>query len=339
MIKIPSHILISRTDSIGDVVLTLPLAKVLKDYFSGITISFLGKNYTQPVIDACRYVDEFINVDDFFSKNIYSKISSPDAILHVFPSRAIAVRAKQLGIPLRLGTTNRLYHWQTCNELIKLSRKNSSLHEAQLNLKLLKAFGIDRDFSLKEIESLYGLTKIQPLEKKFANLIAHEKYNVILHPKSQGNGREWGLKNFIELINILDKERFKIFISGTEKEYYVLQPLFDKVGHIITDITGKMDLYQFISFINECNALVASGTGPIHIAAALGKDALGLYPPIHPVHPSRWKPLGIKSQVFVFQKNCNDCKNKPLNCKCMHLIQPFWVKEALEKIAQKNVAH
>ncbi len=312
--------------------MTLPLAKVLKDYFPKVCVSFLGKNYTKPIINCCRYVDEFINVDDFLNYDNYSKLSRPDAIIHVFPSREISNRAKQLKIPLRIGTTNRLYHWQSCNELVKLSRKNSQLHEAQLNLKLLKPLGIDRDFSLEEIETSFGLTNMQPLEKKFADLLNPNKYNLILHPKSQGSGREWGLENFIELIRLLDKNRFKIFISGTAKEQPALQPLFSEVGHWVTDTTGKMPLSQFISFINQCDGLVASSTGPIHVAAALGKDAFGLYPPIPPVHPFRWKPVGIKSQVFVLQKDCNDCRNNPLACSCMHLIKPAWIKEALEKV-------
>ena len=71
--KDPSHILISRTDSIGDVVLTLPVAKFLKDRFPETKISFLGKAYTRPVIEACIYVDEFVNADDFLNESIYSK--------------------------------------------------------------------------------------------------------------------------------------------------------------------------------------------------------------------------------------------------------------------------
>ncbi len=43
MKKLPVNIIISRTDSIGDVVLTLPVAAVLKKYFPEIKIGFMGK--------------------------------------------------------------------------------------------------------------------------------------------------------------------------------------------------------------------------------------------------------------------------------------------------------
>src|SRR5665647_834862 len=105
----PLNIIISRTDSIGDVVLTLPVAKFLKDFFPGIKIGFLGKSYTRPVIEACEYVDEFIQLEDFLNKPVTICGLSPQCILHVFPKRLIAKRAKKIKIPLRIGTTNRLY--------------------------------------------------------------------------------------------------------------------------------------------------------------------------------------------------------------------------------------
>ncbi|MEP6749318.1 MAG: glycosyltransferase family 9 protein [Bacteroidota bacterium] len=332
----PSNIIISRTDSIGDVVLTLPMAAVLKQYFPGATIGFIGKSYTKPVINACKYVDEFIDREDFLKKKVTICGNKPDTILHVFPDAAIAVRARKLGIRLRIGTTNRIFHWGTCNKLVKLSRRNADLHEAQLNLKLLEPFGCNTDFSLAAIGQLFGLENLQPLPDKFTSLLDTGKYNLILHPKSQGSAREWGLNNFISLINLLDKDRYHIFISGTAKERSLLDPLFEQAGNRITDITGQMNLDEFVSFIAKSDGLVANSTGPLHIASALGKDAMGIYPPMRPIHPGRWAPLGPKAKVFVLDKFCIDCKKKPDSCHCMMEITPAAIKTALEKASAHN---
>jgi len=335
--SVPNNIIISRTDSIGDVVLTLPVTTVLKEYFPGIKIGFMGNAYTRPVIEACKYADQFIDVKDFMNGTVNVMGEKPEAILHVLPIPAIAMRAKRLKIPLRIGTTNRLYHWITCNTLVKLSRKNSPLHEAQLNLNLLEPFGIKADFSLQEVGNSFALHKIQPLPEKFASLIDKDKYNLILHPKSQGNGREWGLENFTRLINILNTKLYKIFISGVEKERELLQPIFREAGEKVTDITGLMSLDEFMSFIAACDGLVASGTGPIHIAGALGKDAFGIYPPIRPIHPGRWAPLGPKAQVFVVNKSCTDCKGNKMACHCIHEVDASWLKEALYQALEKKM--
>lgn len=311
--------------------LTLPVAGIIKKHFPDVYIAFLGKAYTKPVIETCKYVDCFIDENDFLNHDVQLQNKSPECIIHVLPVKKIAERAKQLKIPFRIGTTNRLYHLYTCNELVRLSRKNSHLHEAQLNLKLLKPFGIDKIFSFEEIYAAYGFEKLHPLQKEFEALIDKSKYNLILHPKSQGSAREWGLNNFVELIRLIDADRYKIFISGTKKERELLQPLFDAAGELVTDITGTMNLDQFISFIEACDGLVANSTGPLHIAAALGKDALGIYPPIRPMHQGRWAPIGPKAKVFVVDRNCSDCRNNTNACHCIREIQPFSIKAVLDK--------
>jgi len=63
-LKHPGRIIISRTDSIGDVVLTLPMAGALKEINPGCKIIFLGRDYTRDVVSLSKHVDEFASWDD-----------------------------------------------------------------------------------------------------------------------------------------------------------------------------------------------------------------------------------------------------------------------------------
>ena len=158
MSKEPKHIIISRTDAIGDVVLTLPLAYYLKQKFPAAKITWLGRTYTQTVIKTCSYIDNFVNSDEWnlthtdAVSNVLKALNA-DAIIHVFPNKHLAKAAKLAGIKIRIGTSHRLYHWLTCNQLVNLGRKNSPLHEAQLNISLARYFGIDVP-SLDELKHL-----------------------------------------------------------------------------------------------------------------------------------------------------------------------------------------
>jgi ADP-heptose:LPS heptosyltransferase len=107
------------------------------------------------------------------------------------------------------------------------------------------------------------------------------------------------------------------------------------VGSDVNDITGKMSLSEFMAFINLCDGLLACSTGPLHIAAALGKDALGIYSPMRPVHPGRWAPLGNKAKVFVEEKPCGNCKNAK-ECTCMDKINPEQVTKQLMNLGIKS---
>jgi heptosyltransferase-3 len=326
-------IILSRTDSIGDVVLTLPMAGIIKQQLPGSKIIFLGRNYTRDVINLSEHIDEFVSYDEISTlpepaqTNAFKALNATH-IIHVFPVKHIAQLAKKAGIKNRIGTTNRLWHWFTCNIKVSLSRKNSDLHEAQLNAKLLAPLNIKTDFSTGELAGSYGFTKIPALENSFLQRIDRNKTNIILHPKSKGSAREWGLDNFSKLITGLDKNKYSIYISGTEQEGELVKELLQKHPEAI-DLTGKLSLQQFIAFIAQCDVLIAASTGPLHIASALGKKAIGLFAPMRPIHPGRWKPIGLNAHYLVLNKDCGDCK-KSMDCHCIREIQTSEVIKVIE---------
>jgi ADP-heptose:LPS heptosyltransferase len=322
------RIIISRTDSIGDVVLTLPVTGFLKETFPDCEIIFLGRAYTRPVIEACRFVDRFIDLAEISGSGPQEILAqnlaglNADVIIHVFPVKEICKASKKAGIPIRIATSHRLFTWFSCNRLIHYSRKNSPLHEAQLNLKLLEPLGIKRQFSLEEIPRYYGLQGVEQAKQ------TDRKFRLILHPKSKGSAREWGLENFGRLIDLLPASRFHIMITGTKEEGELMKDFLKRYRGRVTDLTGKMTLPQLFDLIAQSDALVAASTGPLHIAAALGKRATGLYAPMRPIFPQRWAPLGQNATYLVLEKNCDDCRHTG-DCLCIRSITPEMVVEKL----------
>jgi ADP-heptose:LPS heptosyltransferase len=93
-------------------------------------------------------------------------------------------------------------------------------------------------------------------------------------------------------------------------------------------MTGKLNLAEFISLIHNSDALVAASTGPLHLAAASGIHAIGLYAPMRPIFPTRWAPLGKNADFLVIEKQCRDCR-KTTDCQCIRDISPESVAERL----------
>lgn len=337
---IGKNILISRTDSIGDVVLTLPMAGLLKRNYPDSRVFFLGAEYTHAVVDCCKDVDQFVSWTEIQSKPLpeqlaFLKSLQIDTVLHVFPNREVASLAKIARISNRVGTSHRIFHWTTCNRLVNFSRKKSPLHESQLNCMLLQPFVENMPPALGDMADYLNFQDPE-LSPEFAEFIDAKRFNLILHPKSKGSAREWGVENFARLIELLPEERFKIFISGTQAEgNLVRDSLIKPYVNRITDLTGKMPLSQLIAFIARCDALIAASTGPLHIASACGVQAIGIYPPMRPIHPGRWMPIGKKVKVFVADKECSLCRKTPDRCQCMQSITPEEVKEFLEEISTK----
>ena len=308
--------------------LTLPLAGLLKQRFPNIHITFLGRAYTAPVLRCCAHVDSILTMEELEANNTVDAVAklrdlNADAIVHVFPEQRIAKWAKQAGIPTRIGTSHRWWHWLTANERVSFSRKNSVLHEAQLNVKLLAPFGITQHPSIAELAALTGFKKPAP-DGTVSELLRSDRKCVILHPRSKGSAAEWGLDRFTELIEQLDPATYHVFITGTATEAAQYRNGLPLLLPHVTDTGGKLNLDQLIALIGASNALVAASTGPLHIAAASGIKAIGLYPTQRPMHPGRWAPLGADVHVLV-----NDAAKNLTVEEQVHAILPSEVLTVL----------
>jgi heptosyltransferase-3 len=208
------------------------------------------------------------------------------------------------------------------------------LHESQLNFKLLKPFKLDRDISTNELIPFYGL---KDYKFDFSSLIGESKFNLIIHPMSKGHGREWGLQNYFQLIQRLPSDKFSVFITGLKEEEDVIKKELPQLLtlHGVINVMGQFSLSELNSFINQTDGLVASSTGVLHLAAALGKYAVGLFPPIKPVHPGRWGPIGENASYLVRESDCFRCKGGT-PCECMSAITVDQVKQKIDGFYKKK---
>jgi ADP-heptose:LPS heptosyltransferase len=323
-----NKIILSRTDNLGDVILTLPMAGYLKKHFPRAKIGFIGKAYTRPLIEASKFIDEFYDQAQLLSQPDLLKEAQADAIIFVFPDYEIARLAYQAAIPLRIATGHRWLSWRYCNKLVNFSRRKSDSHESQLNFKLLKPLQIPTDVSLNEMHQWYGLENIQALPDSWQVRLDSEKFKLIVHPKSKGSAREWGLENYKALIDSLPQDKFQIFVTGVAEEGQLIKQSLPAFFDKAIDLTGQLNLSELMAFIQQCDGMLAGSTGPLHIAAALGKNTIGLYPPIRPMHPGRWQPIGEKADFLVKDNICNDCR-KSQYCQCLLDISVNQVKEKL----------
>ncbi|MFT5183797.1 MAG: heptosyltransferase-3 [Flavobacteriales bacterium] len=291
------RIAVVRTDSIGDVMLTLPLVGVIKSLWD-CELTFIGKGYTKSVVRCCAHVDEFQDWDAVKDLSFDEQISwirsmKLDAIIFAFPDKSVLKAASAAGVKCRVATGKRLHSLKYANKWAWFSRKKSDLHEAQLNIKLLSVFGVKSIPNLGDLPALQGFTELARLKPEFIKVVG--KKRIILHPKSQGSAVEWGSENFSALIQALEMKDVEIVITGTQKEFELVRDELPFQQANVANQMGKMSLEELIAFINTADAMVAASTGPLHIAAALGVRTIGLYTPQRPMHPGRWAPIGSNS--------------------------------------------
>jgi ADP-heptose:LPS heptosyltransferase len=315
-----SRVLICRTDNIGDVVLTLPLAGYLRQRMPGVRVDFLVRAYAAPVVRQCRFVDRVLAVEEQDDARRLFAEGGYDTVIFAGPNRRLAQAARRAGVANRVGTSHRLFHWFACNRLAHFSRVRSPLHETQLNFELLRPLGISHIPTLDEIPALYGLEA--PRLPEVDALRALAKFNVVLHPKSNGNGREWPLARYTELARLLHAEPgISLWVTGSAAEGELLAreaPELLAMPHV-RNLCGRFDLAGLTALIGAADGLIASGTGPLHMGAALGRPVLGLFPPIKPIDPARWGAVGAQALSLSAPAPCATCTGVA-SCSCMQAI-------------------
>lgn len=337
-------ILIVRTDRIGDIILTLPMATVIKKHLPNVKVSFLIRNYTKALIEHHPDVDEIIllkekngkallfeNIKNLRDKNI-------DAAIVVNSSFFLSLLLFLSKIRIRIGTGYRLYSF-LYNKKIFVHRKTADKHELEYNIQMLSEIGINEKISLDNAQFTVPIN--EQSSKKIEQLITKNNLSlikpiIIFHPGSGGSAVDLPLSRMKVLINFVAFNlNYQIIITGSQTEKVLCESLC--VNEKIKNFAGLLLLEDLTALISKSQIFVGNSTGPLHIAAALGKIVIGFYPNVIVCSPKRWGPYTEKK--FIFTPNC-DKKNctveKCLSIQCMNTINLDNVYEVLKKIEGIN---
>lgn len=331
--NVPGHIILSRPDALGDAVVTLSTAGWVKRHAPATRITVIAKEYARAVWRCSTHVDRFVSLEELERLGergacLELQGLGADAIVHVFPHRAVARWAKGAGIPRRIGTGHRWWHWSTCNERVFFSRRRSLLHEGQLNCKLLEPFGLPMPPDAAALVPALGFRPPAPGAAVRALLHPGRKH-LVVHPLL-GSGVGWGLHNHAALIRAVDPAQWQVFVTGTagEAERYRRELPLD-APHV-HDLGGALTLEELITLIGASDAMVAASTGPLHIAAACGIRTIGLFSMRRPIFPARWAPIGRDAHALVFDPDCARCASGHM-CDCISRIPVQRVLHLLDR--------
>ncbi len=336
----PKNLLIVRTDRIGDVVLSLPLAQIIKKYYPECKITFLVRNYTKDLLENHPFIDNTIILHELngkipILKNVeLIKSLNFDSCIIVYPTFQTSLIIFLCSIKNRIGTGYRWYSLLFNNKIYE-HRKYAERHELEYNVNLLKALGINEKVNPESVN--FNLSINKESNEKIENLLKNHDINfdepvIIVHPGSGGSAVDLPLNKFKELVEVLlKKNKFQILITGSKDEIDICNNL--KINDKIKNFTGLLNLSELIALINKTDIFVANSTGPLHIAAALGKYTIGFYPNLLACSAKRWGPYSNKKVIFSPKIECSDCEREQcLKSECMNSIQVSDIAAEIDKI-------
>lgn len=320
----PINLLIVRTDRIGDVILSLPLAELIKRRFPKCKVTYLLREYTECLVKDHPFIDETIVLREVDGKvQIYNNVKELrrhnfDTSIIVYPTFQTALITFLSGIKNRIGTGYRWYSF-LFNHTIYEHRKYAEKHELEYNIGLLKPFGIDEKAAPNNIQ--FHLKVDEPSRVKVETLLTASEVRkdipiIITHPGSGGSSIDLPLTRFKELVEKISQDLNAIvIITGLESEKELCSQLM--FSDRVKNFAGKLSLPEMVALVDRASLFISNSTGPIHIAAALNKPVIGFYPKILSCSSKRWGPYSTKAKIFTPEIDCRDCTREQcerLNC-------------------------
>jgi len=276
----PQNILIIDFGQIGDVILSLPALKAVREKFPAANITaMIGKSGAE-IIGISRFVDEKITVDRIKLRD-GKKLESIKEVLKIVKD----VRHRKFDFVIDLHSlyeTNLLGYLSGAKHRLYINRENRSLdflanfqpkpplenkklHLTDQYLNVLKPLGIENATRFVEIQP-----RKKDLQKIEYLLQTAQSKRVGLFPGAGNASRRWSLKKFAEAAQSLSKDKNlqTIVFLGPEEEN--LRVEVEEKFPTETIILDKLSLLEFTAALSGLSVLISNDTGAIHLGAVVG---------------------------------------------------------------------
>lgn len=300
-----NRILLARTDAIGDLILTLPVLRSIKEAYPDSEVDLLSSDYTRDLLENESYIDHLLTIPGRSVANMSGVYRLAELLrehwydvgILMYPRFGLTLALFLAGIPIRAGSAYRLYSFLFSNP-VRIHRRDSGKHELDLNYELAEAV-------------LPGLARHEPRltvsgeqQDRARALLASEDLPsdspyIVIHPLSRGSAPNWRLGRYLDLAAELSAQGLPVIFSGSSSEGELIASAQQERGSSLINLAGKTDLKTLVGLISGAKLLVTGSTGPIHIASAVSTFAVGIYPPQAALSAARWGPRGGTNKLFV----------------------------------------
>jgi len=329
-------------DRIGDVVLSTPAIKAVRDEYPDGHIAVLVRSYARDVVDGNPYVNEVITYDKSGKENgilgnirfvSYLRRKRFDLVIILHPKNSSHVLTFLAGIPERIGYDKKLGILLT--KRIPHTKQYGLKHEMDYALDVLSYAGIKpKNKNLYMPINRSSEEKIQAIFDN--NGISEKDIVVVIHPAASCPSRRWSLDRFAKIADILS-EKFKarlIIVAGRDDAVFGR-----KVSGLMKfkplDLSGKTSIADLASVLKRSKLLISNDSGPVHIACALGIPVISIFSrKDRGISPQRWAPVGKSCVALHRDVGCEIClaHNCKLGFKCLDAIGVEDVLSAAERI-------
>lgn len=334
------RILVLAIRAIGDMVLVTPAIRALAEAYPGSSVSVVTEAFAADIFEANPRISEVIAIDRWSLRGLpwYRKVSTDirwlrkiragryDIAVDLFSGPRSAQMAFLSGATVRVAEAVRGRRFFYTHAV---AVEHEGKHLVEQKMQIVGA--LTGEVPIGDVEVfLHGRER-----EEAQNRLRHESGGsdgpfVGLFPGAGWDHREWPADRFARLGDMLAGRGFRAVVLGGPRDVEACRRVADQMSSRPVVLGGIARLRETIALIDRMSLFVSNDTGPMHIAAGLGRPTIGLFGPGDIV---KYRPWGAHAHVISARLPCSPCPQWRDTC---HLLG-FRRKECMERISVEEV--
>jgi lipopolysaccharide heptosyltransferase II len=340
-------ILLLKPSSLGDVIQALPVLRLLKLHFPAGEIFWWIDSALAPLLEGDPDLSGIVRFER-------TRWAQPQYWPEMFRSiRRLRAQNFDLVIDLQCLARSGAFAWLARGKFligldevregargfydIAVPRKSFHTHAVDWYLSVLPPLSVPvhKNFQwLPERPEIAANVKRKWPEADSKFKIQNSKL-ILLQPGARWSNKRWPVEYFSQLVSTLAKKNpaARFAILGSAEDRPLGEIIFRAEPARCLNLCGEISLPEMIEWIRLCDLMVTNDTGPMHVAAALGKPLVALF---GPTEPRRTGPYGQLENVLRIELPCSPCLKSFCTWKnpneCLDAISPATVFARVQKL-------
>lgn len=336
-------ILLFKLRYVGDVLMTTPAIRLLRQTYPEARITMVVNKGTEDVLRHNPHLNQILTIDreliekaPFYTRlpyewNILKMLRKGDYDLSVdFDSGERAAYLALLGgIDIRIG-----FHYQKGLRRLIFNRQVSikgSLHTVERNLMLVeKTLGLIRKDDRLELYT--GPEEDRRMALWLRRHRLSDKDFVVIHPGARFWFKCWPARKWASLVDILQRELgLSVVLTGGGREMEDVRAILSKMKTPAFSLAGQTTVLELAALIKKAALFIGNDSGPMHIASACGTKVIGLY---GPTDPERFGPYGDNCVTLRMEDKCKPCSQDKCKFKDYRCVDCISVEDVMNVVSE-----
>ena len=337
------RILIIKPSSLGDVVHALPVLAVLRRVHADAHIAWLVNDSLAPLLEGHPLLDEVIR----FDRDRFGRMWRNPRVFFEFWRFVADIRRRRFDLVIDLqglirsgllclfsGAEQRA-GFAEAREGARLfySRRvrcaDSAEHAVDKNLAVVRALGLPID----QPEFPLGLRAAErdEAEELLAQVAGErvESFTAVI-PGARWESKLWPAEKIAALIDRIHAASLaRCVLLGAPDERDFAERVLAACQSNVIDLVGRTSLRQLAALLDLAERVVCHDTGPLHIAAALGKPTVAIF---GPTNPARTGPYSDAARVVAHPLGCAPCYRRVCPYGHQNCRRPLEVETVLAEV-------